>query len=274
MTTPAQRAQRFLALHVAGRPLLLPNPWDEGSAKVLASHGFEALATTSSGHAMSLGRADGRVSRDEALAYAASIAAATPLPVSADLERGFADDPGGVAETVEMAKGAGLAGCSIEDFTGVAGEPIYGIGLATERIAAAAEAAHRGEDDLVLTARAENYLHGRPDLGDTITRLQAFQEAGADVLYAPGLSALADIRQVIASVDRPVNVLLRPGGPAVPDLAAAGASRVSVGGAMAFMTLTALAEAAAELRGGGPYTFLERGAAGRAMAREVFGAEQ
>jgi 2-methylisocitrate lyase-like PEP mutase family enzyme len=274
VSTQAEQAQRFRALHVAGRPLLLPNPWDEGSAKVLASQGFEALATTSSGFALSLGRPDGKVSRDEALAHARSIVTATPLPVSADLERGFADEPGGVAQTVELAKSAGLAGCSIEDFTGVPAEPIYGTALAAERIAAAAEAAHRGEVRLVLTARAENYLHGRPDLGDTIARLQAFQEAGADVLYAPGLTALADIRQVIASVDRPVNVLALPGGPAAGDLADAGVSRVSVGGSFAFVALAALAEAAAEFRDGGPGTFLERAASGRAIARDAFGTQR
>jgi 2-methylisocitrate lyase-like PEP mutase family enzyme len=270
MSTVAQKTQRFLDLHVPGSPLLLPNPWDEGSARLLASRGFEALATTSSGHAMSLGRPDGAVSRDEALEHARRIAAATALPVSADLERGFADAPGGVAETIELAKAAGLAGCSIEDFTGAAAEPIYGPGLAAERIAAAAEAAHRGEVRLVLTARAENYLHGRPDLADTIARLQSFQEAGADVLYAPGLTRAADIREVITSVDRPVNVLVLPGGPSVPELAAAGVSRVSVGGSFAFGMLAALAEAADELRGEGPYTFLDRAGAGRALARSAF----
>ena len=270
MSTQQQKARRFLELHVPGSPLLLPNPWDEGSARLLASRGFEALATTSSGHAMSLGRPDGAVSRDEALEHARRIVAATPLPVSADLERGFADDPGGVAETVDLAGAAGLAGCSIEDFTGAAADPIYGTGLATERIAAAAEAAHRGQARLVLTARAENYLHGRPDLGDTIARLQAFQEAGADVLYAPGLTVLTDIRQVVTSVDRPVNVLLLPGGPSVPELAAAGVSRVSVGGSFAYGMLAALAEAADELRGSGPYTFLERAGAGRALASGAF----
>ena len=271
MSTQPDNARRFLSLHVPGDPLLLPNPWDEGSARVLASRGFAALATTSSGHAMSLGRMDGEVSRDEALAHAGRIVSATPLPVSADLERGFADDPAGVAGTVELAKQAGLAGCSIEDFTGRAAEPIYGTGLAAERIAAAAEAAHAGPAGLVLTARAENYLHGRPDLGDTIARLQAFQEAGADVLYAPGLTGMDDIRQLIRSVDRPVNVLLLPGAPSVPELAAAGVSRVSVGGAFGFAMLAALADAADELRGAGPYTFLGRAGAGRALAREAFG---
>jgi 2-methylisocitrate lyase-like PEP mutase family enzyme len=272
MSTQPEKARRFRALHEAGNPLLLPNPWDEGSAKVLASLGFHALATTSSGYAMTLGRMDGGVSRGEALAHAGRIVAATPLPVSADLENGFAGEPDGVAETVELAKRAGLAGCSIEDFSGVPDEPIYDIGLAAERIAAAAEAAHRGEPGLVLTGRAENYLHGRPDLADTITRLQAYQQAGADVLYAPGLAALADIRQVIASVDKPVNILVFPGAPSVPELASAGVSRISVGGSFALATLAALAEAADELRGDGSYTFLERAGAGRALARDAFSA--
>src|SRR6185437_3859118 len=190
MTTQVDQAQRFLALHRAGEPLLMPNPWDLGSARLLASLGFEALATTSSGFAATLGRNDGAVSRDEAIVHAAVIVAATGLPVSADLENGFADAPAGVAETMRMSIEVGLAGASVEDFTGRADDPIYGIGLAAERIAAAAEAAHGGPGRLVLTARAENYLHGRPDLADTIARLQAFQEAGADVLYAPGLRSL------------------------------------------------------------------------------------
>jgi 2-methylisocitrate lyase-like PEP mutase family enzyme len=179
-------AARFLALHRPGQPLLLPNPWDIGSARVLASLGFAALATTSSGFAATLGLLDGSVTRDQAIVHAGIIVASTPLPVSADLENGFADDTEGVAATVTAAIGAGLAGCSIEDFSGRAGEPIYDISLATERIAAAAQAAHSGPQRLVLTGRAENYLHGREDLADTITRLQCYAEAGADVLYAPG----------------------------------------------------------------------------------------
>jgi len=225
----ADRARRFLDRHREGGPLLLPNPWDVGSAKLLASLGFEALATTSSGFAATLGRVDGTVTRDEALAHAAAIAAATPLPVSADLENGFADDPDSVAETVRRAIEAGLAGCSIEDATGDEdGPPIYDPGLSVARIEAAAEIAHAGPVQLVLTARAENYLHGRPDLRDTIRRLQAFQEAGADVLYAPGLHSLQDIRELVSAVDRPVNVLAWPGGPAVAELAAAGVSTLSV----------------------------------------------
>src|SRR3954447_18226447 len=186
-------AERFRPLHHGDGPLLLPNPWDVGSAKVLASLGFQALATTSSGHAATLGRLDGSVTRDEALAHGAEIVGATELPVNADLENGFADDPAGVGETVRLAVDAGLAGCSIEDFSGDGDDPIYPLEAAAERVAAAAEAASGGAG-LVLTARSENYLHGRPDLDDTIARLQAFQEAGADVLYAPGLRSIEDIR--------------------------------------------------------------------------------
>jgi len=189
--------------------------------------------------------------------------AATGLPVSADLENCFADDPDGVARTVALAAETGLAGCSLEDFTGDEDAPIYDIGLAAERVAAAAEAAHAGPARLVLTARAENYLHGRPDLADTITRLQAYQAAGADVLYAPGLTSLADIRQVVAAVDRPVNVLAFSGVPPVGELAGAGVSRVSVGGAFAFAALGALVGAATELRDKGTYGYLANSATGR-----------
>jgi 2-methylisocitrate lyase-like PEP mutase family enzyme len=260
MTTQAERAARFLDLHRPGDPLLLPNPWDQGSAKLLASLGFQALATTSSGFAATLGRLDGSVTVDEALSHSAAIVAATDLPVSADLENCFADDPGGVARTVALAAQTGLAGCSIEDFSG---QDLYETALATERVAAAAEAAHSGPVRLVLTARAENYLRGRPDLADTITRLQAYQTAGADVLFAPGLTSLADIRQVVAAVDRPVNVLAMPATPAVSELAGAGVSRVSVGGAFAFAALAALTDAATEFRDKGTYGYLASSAAGR-----------
>jgi 2-methylisocitrate lyase-like PEP mutase family enzyme len=270
MTTQADRAQRFLALHRAGEPLLMPNPWDLGSARLLASLGFEALATTSSGFAATLGRNDGAVSRDEAIVHAAVIVAATGLPVSADLENGFADAPAEVAETMRMSIEVGLAGASVEDFTGRADDPIYGIGLAAERIAAAAEAAHGEPGRLVLTARAENYLHGRPDLADTIARLQAYQAAGADVLFAPGLTSLADIRQVVTAVDRPVNVLAVAGAPTVGELAEAGVSRVSVGGAFAFAALGALTDAASELRDKGTYGYLAGTATGRQAVKRAF----
>jgi 2-methylisocitrate lyase-like PEP mutase family enzyme len=270
MTTQAEQARRFLALHRPGQPLLLPNPWDRGSARLLAWTGFEALATTSSGSAARLGRNDGLVTRDEALAHAAAIVAATDLPVSADLENCFADSPAGVAETVALAIGTGLSGCSVEDFTGREDDPIYDLGLAAERVAAAAEAAHAGQVHFVLTARAENYLHGRPDLADTIARLQAYQQAGADVLYAPGLRSIEDIRQVIGAVDRPVNVLAIGGAPTVPELAEAGVSRISVGGAFAFTALGAVVAAARELREQGTYGYLGASAVGREAARQAF----
>jgi 2-methylisocitrate lyase-like PEP mutase family enzyme len=212
------------------------------------------------------------VTRDEALAHAAVMAGATELPVSADLENGFADDPEDVAETVRLAIDAGLAGCSIEDFTRDETNPIYDAELAVQRIAAAAQVAHAGPVELVLTARAENHLHGRDDLDDTIARLRAYGEAGADVLFAPGLAQIDDIRRVVAEVGRPVNVLANPAGPSVAGLAAAGVSRVSVGGALAFAALDAAVEAARELREDGTYRFLERSRAGRLAARAAFGA--
>jgi 2-methylisocitrate lyase-like PEP mutase family enzyme len=263
-------AGRFLALHRPGQPLLQPNAWDAGSARLLASLGFEAIATTSSGFAATLGRNDGSVTRDEALAHAQDIARAVDIPVAADTENGFADDPAGVAEMVTLACATGLAGCSIEDFTGRDEDPIYAPGLATERVAAAAEAAHAGPQQLVLTARAENLLHGRVDLADTIARLQAYQAAGADVLFAPGLTTLADIRSVVTSLDRPVNVLVAPGRPSVDELAAAGVARISVGGAFAFAAYAALVEAATELRTHGTYGLLDRVGAARAAIRTAF----
>lgn len=265
-------ADRFLALHRPGQPLLLPNPWDAGSARVLASLGFEALATTSSGFAGTLGRPDGSVTRDEAIGHAAAIVAATPLPVSADLENGFADDPGEVARTVAAAVGAGLAGCSIEDSTRRPDDPVYEPGLAADRVTAAAEAAHTGPRRLVLTARAENYLYSRDDLADTIARLQRYSRAGADVLYAPGLTRADDIRAVVNSVDKPVNVLTMAGVPTVSELASLGVARISVGGAFAYAALGALADAATELRDSGTYGYLRGSGAGRKAARSAFSA--
>jgi 2-methylisocitrate lyase-like PEP mutase family enzyme len=196
--------------------------------------------------------------------------AATELPVSADLEGGYAHDPAGVAATIGAARDAGLAGCSVEDFTGDGDDPIYEIAAAAERVAAAAEEAHRGPIRLVLTARAENYLHGRPDLDDTIARLQRFEAAGADVLYAPGVFGADDIRRLVESVGLPVNVLTYPGVPPVSDLAALGVRRVSVGGAFAFAALGAAVEAAVELREQGTYGFIERARAGSKAARRAF----
>ncbi len=269
--TQASRAQRFRALHEGPELLLLPNPWDAGSARLFEWLGYAALATTSGGFAATLARLDGQVTLDEALAHGAEIAAATSLPVSADLENGFADEPAGVAETIRLAAAAGLAGCSVEDYTQRDEQPIYDFGLARDRIAAAAEAAKDTPGPLVLTARAENYLRGRPDLADTIGRLQAYQEAGADALYAPGLISLDDIRTVVREVDRPVNVLALASGPGLDELAAAGVRRVSVGSAFAQVAYGAAVQAARDLREQGSYAFFWLAAEGRAAIRDAFG---
>jgi 2-methylisocitrate lyase-like PEP mutase family enzyme len=268
--TQTDKAIRFLELHKPGEPLLMPNAWDLGSAALLASLGFQAIATTSSGYAATLGRLDGGVSRDEALAHSAELAGATDIPVSADLENGFADDPGGVGETIGLALETGLAGCSVEDYSGGEDARIYDIDLARERVAAAVEVAHAGPVHLVLTARAENHIRGRDDLLDTIARLQAYQEAGADVLFAPGVTSAEDIRRVVESVDRPVSVLALRGTPSVAELASLGVARISVGGAFAFAALAGLADAAEELRDRGTFGYLERSAVGGRAARAAF----
>jgi 2-methylisocitrate lyase-like PEP mutase family enzyme len=258
----------FLELHQReGRPLLLPNPWDVGSARLLESLGFEALATTSSGFAATLGRLDYGITREEALEHAAAIAAAVDVPVSADLENGFGDSPEDVGETIRRATEAGLAGASIEDSTGQDDAPVYALEAAAERIVAAVEAA---EGRLVLTARAENYLCGRDGLADTIARLQAFEAAGADVLYAPGLTKLEEIREVVASVGKPVNVLALRNAPTVPELAEAGVRRISVGGTFAFAALGAVVDAAQELLEKGTYGFSEQAQRGAKAARAAF----
>ena len=248
----------------------MPNPWDAGSARLLASLGFEAMATTSSGFAGTLGRLDGGVTREEAIGHAALVAAATDLPVSADLENGFGDDPADVARTVRMAAESGLAGCSIEDFSRRDHEPIYPVELAAERIAAAAQAAHDGPSRLVLTARAENHLHGRDDLADTIRRLQAYQDAGADVLFAPGVTAIGGIRRVVASVDRPINVLLLPGMPAIAELEAAGVRRVSTGGGLAYVAMGAMVGAVRHLLETGTMDAWPLAGAGSKAAHSAF----
>lgn len=268
--TPTAAAQ-FLALHTPGEPLLLPNAWDRGSARLFAAMGFRALATTSSGFAATLGQLDGSVDRETVLAHAADLVSATDLPVSADLESGFGTDPAGVAETIRLALATGLAGASIEDYTGSQDDPIQPLELALERVSAGVEAAHAGPHRLVITARAENHLYGRDDLADTIRRLQAFVEAGADVVYAPGLTDLADITRLVAEVGAPVNVLTRPGGPTVSELADAGVARISVGGAFAFAGLAAVADAARELLEDGTTGFLDHSVAGAALARTTFG---
>lgn len=248
------RAERFAALHRPGQPLVLPNPWDVGTARVLTALGFAALATTSAGFAFSLGRKDGAISRDEALDHAADIIAATDLPVAADLENGFGPRPEDAAETIRRAGAIGLAGASIEDASGDADAPIYDRGLARERIVAAVEAARGLGRPFMLTARAENFLHGRPDLDDTLARLADFEAAGADVLYAPGLGKIEDIRRVCASVKLPVNVL-GGGAHTVADLAVAGAARVSLGSALALAAWGGFMRAARELKDKGSFGF-------------------
>lgn len=270
MTALEGNAGRFLALHHGDRPLLQPNAWDAGSARVLESLGFEAIATTSSGFAATLGRLDGTVTRDEALAHCRTMAAAVDVPVAADTENGFADDPEGVAETVTLLTQTGLAGCSIEDWSGGPDGRIYDGGLARERIVAAAEAAHRGPTHLVLTARAENLLHGRDDLDDTIARLRSYRDAGADVLFAPGLGTADAIRAVVESVGAPVNVLVRPGCPPIGELAEIGVARISVGGSFAYAALAGLIDAATELRDAGTYGYWSRVADARPAVIDAF----
>lgn len=259
------KRQIFRDLHAG--TFIMPNPWDAGTARILASLGFPALATTSAGHAATLGRRDGGVKRDEAIAHARVIVGATSLPVSADLENGFGDDPSAASETIRAAIDAGLAGGSIEDYSGTA---IYEKEHATERIRAAAEAARSTEPGFVLTARAENHIRGNPDLSDTIARLQAFQEAGADVLYAPGVSTVDDIETVRAAVDRPLNVLVLPGGPTTSEIFAAGANRISVGSAFNMAANAALVEAAREILDTGTHDFWLRALPSAGAINEAF----
>ena len=258
MTSQQDRYDRFRALHESGT-FVMPNPWDAGTTRILAAMGFEALATTSAGYALAAGKRDSTagLSRSEILDNAAEIVAATGLPVSADLEDGFGAAPETCAETIRLASGIGLVGGSIEDATGDADDPIFGFELAVERVRAAAEASQ--DLPFLLTARAENYLNGRPDLGDTIRRLQAFSEAGADVLYAPALPDLDAIHTVCAEVDRPVNVVmgLRPPFYPVAALAEAGVRRVSVGGSFARAALGGLQRAAREVLEQGTFGYTE-----------------
>jgi 2-methylisocitrate lyase-like PEP mutase family enzyme len=260
----SDKARAFRALHERPGAFVMPNPWDVGTARILGGLGFEALATTSAGLAFALGRRDGEgaVSRDEALAHARTIVSATPLPVSADLENGFGDAPKAAAKTIRLAADAGLVGASIEDTTTDPDRPIYDASLAAERISAAAEAARALPFPFTLTARAENFLHGRPDLDDTMRRLQAFEAAGADVLYAPGLRDLAMIRTVCAAVGKPVNVVMGLAGASflVDDLAAAGVRRISLGSALARVALGAFLQAAREVKERGTFSFAESAA--------------
>jgi len=255
--TQHDKGLAFRALHQRPGAFLIPNPWDAGTARLLAHLGFEALATTSAGFAFSLGLPDNAVGREAMLEHIRALASATNLPLSGDLENGFDDDAKVVAETITLAAAAGLVGGSIEDASGDSARPIYDKELARDRIQAASEAAHALPFVFTLTARAENYLHGRPNLADTIERLQLYQEAGADVLYAPGLTSAEEIASVISSVDRPVNVLA--GSPAlkldVAGLATLGVKRISVGSALSRAALGAFQRAAREMKEYGTFRF-------------------
>jgi 2-methylisocitrate lyase-like PEP mutase family enzyme len=261
MRTQAEKGQIFSELHKRAGALIIPNPWDAGTARLLGDLGFEALATTSAGYAFSAGLPDNVVDRDKMMAHVTEIVAATDLPVSADLENGFGDSAETVAETIRLAAAAGLAGCSIEDMSRQA-HSIYEHEHAVERVRAAAEAARALPFTFTLTARAENYLVGRPDLGDTIKRLQSYQEAGADVLYAPGLKSREEIAAVVTSVGRPVNVVMGLQGVqlSLADLSAIGVKRISVGSALSRAALGAFLRAAREMRDHGTFTFAEEAA--------------
>jgi len=260
MKTPMEKAVAFRALHERPGAFVIPNPWDAGTARLLASLGFEALATTSLGLANSLGRVDGTngVSRAQVIENCRVIAAATDLPVNADLENGYAHEPRAAAEIIRLAAGAGISGGSIEDATGETDKPIYDFQQAVERVQAAVEAARALPVPFLLTARAENLLHGRPDLDDTIRRLQAFEKAGADVLYAPGVRDLATIRTVVSSVTKPVNVVMSAADPdlTVAQLASAGVKRISVGGALSRLALAAFLKGAREMAERGAFTWM------------------
>jgi 2-methylisocitrate lyase-like PEP mutase family enzyme len=263
--TQFEKGQVFRTLHERNEAFIIPNPWDVGTARILAHLGFEALATTSMGYAFSLGRRDNTLNRKETMVNASAIASATNLPVSADLENGFGDAPEVVAETIKLAAASGVVGGSIEDATGRADQPIYPLDEAIERVRAAVVAARTLPFPFILTARAENYLHGRPDLKDTIKRLQAYQEAGADVLYAPGLATRDDIAGVVSSVDRPVNVLMGLQGVqlSLSELSAIGVRRISVGSALCRAALGTFLRAAKEMRERGTFAFANQAATPR-----------
>jgi len=256
----SDKAARFRALHQAPGVFVIPNPWDAGSARILAGLGFHALATSSGASAGILGRRDGKVTRDEALAQARGIVEATDLPVSADLEKCFADAPDAAAETIRLAAGVGLVGGSIEDATGNKDKPLYDFNHAVERVAAAAQAARALPFPFTLTARAENFLRGNPDLDDTIRRLQAFEKAGADVLFSPGLPDLAAVRAVCSAVSRPFNFMVGIKGKSftVADLQAAGVKRISLAGSLYRAAMSGLLDAAREVKDAGTFGYLDR----------------
>ena len=274
MKTPLEKATAFRALHERPGAFVIPNPWDAGTARLLASLGFEALATTSLGLANSLGRVDGTngVSRAQVIENCRVIAAATDLPVNADLENGYAHEPRAAAEIIRLAAAAGISGGSIEDATGEAEKPIYDFDHAVERVQAAVEVARALPVPFMLTARAENLLHGRLDLDDTIRRLQAFERAGADVLYAPGVRDLATIRTVVSAVSRPVNVVMSAADPdlTVAQLASVGVKRISVGGALSRLALAAFLKGAREMADRGGFTWMRDTVPSREL-KDVFG---
>ncbi len=265
MTTQLEKAEKFRALHEGPGAFVIPNPWDAGSARLLEGLGFQALATTSAGFAQALGRLDGSVSRDEKVEHCRALAAVTAIPISADLENGFADDPAAAGETIRLAAEAGMVGGSIEDYSG---HDIYDFELAVERVQAAVEVARSLDFPFTLTARAENLLRGRNDLDDTIRRLQAFARAGADVLYAPGLKTLDEVREVCRAVDKPVNVL-SPfiDGVTVAELAEAGARRISVGSTLANAAIGAILRAGREMLDDGSFGWLAGIAPGKELQR-------
>ncbi len=261
MPTQSEKIAAFRALHERSGSFVIPNPYDVGTARMLAGLGFEALATTSSGFAMTLGRSDMSVSRDEKLAHCQQLCDAVPIPINADLEKGFADTPEGVAQTITQAAATGLAGASIEDATNDEASPIYDFDHAVARVQAAVEANAKLATPMVITARAENLLHGRNDLDDTIRRLQAFSDVGADVLYAPGLRTKADVARVVEAVSKPVNVLgVMVRDATVPELSELGVKRVSVGGALARAAAGEFLRAAVELLDDGTSGFVQRAA--------------
>jgi 2-methylisocitrate lyase-like PEP mutase family enzyme len=266
----ADRRSRFRALHARDELFVMPNPWDVGSAKLLAWSGFEALATTSAGFAWALGKLDQTVTRDELVEHVAAISQATPLPLNVDSERCYPSDEGGVARTVELLAEAGAAGCSIEDYD-PGTQSVDPLELAAERVAVAVEAAHGLAEPMVLTARAENHIRSLDDLDDTIARLVAYRDAGADCVYAPGLADLDQIAAVVNAVGIPVNVLALPGGPSISELASVGVRRVSTGGLLASVAYGALLAGAAELRDEGTSTYGTGGASRDALAG-AFGA--
>ena len=259
MTDQHEKGTRFRALHQAAGVFVIANAWDGGSARILSGLGFRALATSSGACAATLGRVDGKITREEALAHARNIVAATDNPVSADLEKGFGDSPEVVAETIRLAADVGLVGCSIEDATGDSKQPLYDLSQAVERIAAAAETAHRLPFPFTLTARSENYLRGNPDLDDTVRRLQAFEKAGADVLFAPALPDLAAVRTVCESLTKPVNfrVAIKGKSFSVAELAAAGVRRISLATSLYRTAMAGLVTAAREVKDAGTFGFLD-----------------